>query len=192
MEDVYLEYLIKRKKDGKQIAATVGIITAAAVVSFLLIILMMAMAAATFNPETGSPYGSFIFSVGLILVALACYGAYLVINMFNIEFEYILTNSALDIDKVLAKKGRKPFVSLDFKDIIICAAVDDNEHNGEYKSVTPDKVYDAVGDKDNGNIYFVDFTSEGQRKRVLFQPTKKMIESAWKFNPRNVFVKNNR
>ena len=184
LEDIYLEYLIKRKTDGKQKAIIAGIIAAAVIVTLLLLYLILGLGYAL----AGTPFGSFVFSIGFVLIAFAWYGAYLVMNMQRIEFEYILTNSALDIDKVLAKKGRKPFVSLDFKEIVICAAVDDNEHNAEYKNVTPAKVYDAVGDKSKGGSYFVDFDSEGQRARLLFQPTYKLISSAKRYNMRKIFV----
>lgn len=184
LEDVYLEYLIKRKTDGKQKAVIAAVIAAAAVISLALLYLILGFG----YMLAGTPYGSFVFSIGFVLIAFAWYGAYLLINMQRIEFEYILTNSTLDIDKVLAKRGRKPFVSLDFKEISACAAVEDNEHNADYKNVTPEKVYDAVGDKSKGGIYFVDFDEGGKRARLLFQPTYKLISSAKKYNMRKIFV----
>ena len=186
MEDIYLEYLIKRKKDGKQIAIISAITAGAVVLTGVLFVLVFAFALAT----AGTSFGSFVFSIGLVLIAMVWYGAYLLYNMQNVEFEYILTNSALDIDKVLAKKGRKSFVSFDFKEVIICAAENDSEHNSDYKNITIGKIYDAVGDKERGGIYFADYIEEGERVRVLFQPTSKMIEAAWKYNPRNIFIFN--
>lgn len=184
LEDVYLEYLIKRKTDSRQKAIIGGIIAAGVIVTLLLLYLIFGLGY-TF---AGTPYGSFVFSIGFVLIAFAWYGAYLAINMQRIEFEYILTNSALDIDKVLAKKGRKPFISLDFKEITICAAVDDSEHNSDYKNITPEKIYDAIGDKSKGGIYFVDFDDDGKRARLLFQPPYKLISSAKKYNMRKIFV----
>lgn len=184
LDDIYLEYLIKRKTDGKQKAIIGGIIAAGVLVTMVLLYFILGFGYAF----AGTPYGSFIFSIGFVLIAFAWYGAYLVINMQRIEFEYILTNSALDIDKVLAKRGRKPFVRLDFKEISVCAAVEDNEHNADYKNVTPEKVYDAVGDKSKGGIYFIDFDEDGKRARLLFQPTYKLISSAKRYNMRKIFV----
>lgn len=184
MEDIYLEYLITRKKDGRQKAIIAAIIAGAVAVSAALFVLMFALAFAA----VGTSFGSFIFSIGLVLIALVWYGSYLLINMQNIEFEYILTNSELDIDKVLSKKGRKSFVSFDFKNVTVCANVEDNEHNSDYKNITPDKVYDAIGDRERGSVYFADYMEENARVRVLFQPTSKMIQAAWKFNPRNIYV----
>lgn len=186
MEDVYLEYLIKKKKDGKQIAIVAVVSVLAAVISLALFYFMFALAYA--SSMAGAPFGSFIFGIGLVLVAFAWYGAYLVITMQNIEFEYILTNSELDIDKILSKKGRKSFASFDFKDVTVCASIDDEAHAHEYNTLI-DKTYDAVGDYSRGGVYFADYTENGDRIRVLFQPTYKMISTAKRFNMRNIFVK---
>ena len=184
MEDIYLEYMIKKKKTGGQKAIIAAIIAAGAALSFAMLVLIYAAAFAL----AGTQLGSFAFSIGLVLIAFMWYGAYLLISMQNIEYEYILTNSEMDMDKIMSKKGRKHIVSFDFKEVTVCACVEDNENNHDYKNVTVDKTYDVVGDKNGGNIYFADFSQEGQRVRVLFQPTYKMISSAKKFNPRNIFI----
>lgn len=184
MEDIYLEYMIKKKKTGGQKAIIAAVIAVGIVLSCAMLLAIYAVAFAL----AGTQYGSFSFSIGLVLIALLWYGAYLIISMQNVEYEYILTNSEMDMDKIMSKKGRKHLVSFDFKEISVCANIQDNEHNHDYKNVTVDKTYDIVGDKNGGNIYFADFTQDNQRVRVLFQPTYKMINSAKRFNPRNIFI----
>lgn len=80
-----------------------------------------------------------------MLIAFAWYGAYLLMSMQNIEYEYILTNSEIDIDKIMSKKARKRIASFDFKEINICANINDNEHNHDYKNVTVSKTFDVTG-----------------------------------------------
>lgn len=184
MEDIYLEYMIKRKKSGGQ-KAIIALIIASGVI-LTAVLLMLTYVCALFL--MGTQFGSFAFSIGLVLIALMWYGAFLLIGMGNVEYEYILTNSELDIDKIMSKRGRKHIVSFDFKEISVCANINDSNHNSNYKNVTPAKIYDATGDKTADNIYFVDFNGEGGITRVIFQPTFKMINSAKKFNPRNIFV----
>lgn len=183
MDDVYLEYLIKRKPSGKQIAAKVALIVGASLITLILLYLML-----VFGMIVSPAMRQMVFTIGPLLILGAWYGMYLVNNMLNIEFEYILTNSELDIDKVLAKKGRKSFVSFDFKDITICAPVDDDMHNSDYKNIKPDKIYDAIGNAAIGYVYFVDYIDNNQRVRVLFQPTSKMVEMARRYNPRKIFA----
>ncbi|MCH5210983.1 MAG: hypothetical protein J1F01_08490 [Oscillospiraceae bacterium] len=184
MEDIYLEYIIKRKKTGAQKALVALVVAGGIAVSLALLAVIYGFALYL----SGTPYGSFTFSIGLVLIALLWYGMYLIISMQNVEYEYILTNSEMDIDKIMSKKGRKHIVSFDFKEVTICASITDNEHNHDYKNVTPGKVYNLVGDASMGNVYYADFPEENTTVRVLFQPTHKMISSARRYNPRNIFV----
>lgn len=184
MNDVYMEYMVKPPKSGKQKAIIALIVVAGVLMSALLF--MLTFAAATLL--LGTQFGSFAFSIGLVIIALMWYGAYLLISMQNIEYEYLLTNSEIDIDKIMSKKGRKRVVSFDFKEVSICANVEDNEHNHDFRNVHMDKTLDLAGDKMRGNIYFADFVREGERMRVIFQPTSKMMGEIKKFNPRNIFV----
>ena len=184
MEDVYLEYMLKKKKTGGQKAIIALVIAAGVVLSLALFALIYGLALYL----AGTQFGSFTFSIGLVIIALLWYGAYLIISMQDVEYEYILTNSEMDIDKVMSKKARKHIVSFDMKDVTICADITDNEHNHDYKNVTPDKTYNVVGDMSGGGIYYADFAEENETVRVLFQPTYKMITSAKRYNPRNIFV----
>lgn len=187
LEDIYLEYMVKRKKTGKQ-AALVALICVLGVVLSLALFGLTFIIGVSMN-MAGTGIGQMVSFVGLLLIAAVWYGAYLLITMQNVEYEYILTNSELDIDKIMSKKGRKPIVSIDFKNVTVCASTDDNEHNSDYKNIKADKVYDVVGDTTRGGIYFADCLGDnGERIRVLFQPTSKMISSAKKYNPRNIFL----
>lgn len=177
--DVFMEYMVKKKKEGKDIAIVSVIIFFASLITIAGLLAIMAFSAQGI---------SFAFSLGLVLLAFIWYGVYVLIGMFNIEYEYILTNNELDIDKIMSKKGRKRMVTFDFSEAEIMANIEDNEHNHSYKNNTQIKVKDFTGDKGRGNVYFVDVPYEGEKIRVLFQPTSKMLAEIKKFNPRTVFV----
>ncbi|MGN0149821.1 MAG: hypothetical protein ACI4C7_06185 [Clostridia bacterium] len=187
MMDTYMEYMLKRKKDTKDILIIAGVIAAGVILTTTMIILIFALAYAL----AGSQISSFAFSVGFVLIALVWYGAYLLIGMRNIEYEYILTNSEVDMDRITSRRGRKRIVSFDFANAEICANIEDAAHNGKYKNPEPGlKVIDMTGDKTRGGVYFVDYYDDekAEKRRVLFQPTSKMIEAIKRFNPRNVFI----
>lgn len=186
MDDIYLEYMLKKKKTTTQKVLSALLLVVAGVLSLALLMLLYLVCVVLQQAMTG--LGEIVITVGLLLIAGMWYGIYLIVGMQNVEYEYILTNSEMDIDKIMSKRGRKSVASFDFKEVIVCANVNDNDHNHDYKNVTPEKVFDAVGDKDSDNIYFVDFNGENGRIRVLFQPTSKLINSAKRFNPRNIFV----
>ncbi len=181
--DTFIEYLITKRKDGRDYAVIILLTLAAAALSAGILTLTFVMMFSGNDRGLGS-------SVGFVLIALVWYAWYLLKSMRNVEYEYILTNSAMDIDKVMSKKGRKHLVEWDFKNIDICARIDDPNHRSEYEnSSSRDKIYDLTGDRSRGYVYFVDYTDENNVKtRVLFQPTSKIIETAGKYNRRRVFV----
>ena len=91
----------------------------------------------------------------------------------------------MDIDKILAKKGRKHVTDINFREIEICAPA----NVGEYKSMAENtdgfaSVIDASGDRNAENVYFVDYHADNGKCRVFFQPTEKMLDTVYKFNPR--------
>jgi len=185
MNDVYLEYLIKHKKDTKAKIATVAIYVGAGILTIFMLMLIFAFAIA----GAGTGISEIAFSVGLVLIAFMWYFAFFFAQKFNIEYEYIMTNASMDIDKIMSKSQRKRVITFEFTDVEICANIKDEAHNDAYKRGSGErKVLDLTGDISNGGVYFVDFTNEGERTRVLFQPTSKMMEAARRFNPRNVFV----
>ena len=63
MNDIYLEYILKKKKTGGQKAIIAVIIFAAIIVSLALLLLIFATATAL----SGTQFGSFSFSIGLVL-----------------------------------------------------------------------------------------------------------------------------
>ncbi len=185
MNDVYMEYMVKHKKDTKSKAAVIGIYVLAGLLTIIMCMLIMYGAYAL----AGTGISQFSFSIGLVLIVFMWYFAVFFAKKFDIEYEYILTNSSLDIDKIMSKSQRKRVVSLDFTEIESCANIKDDSHNSSYKRGNDGfKLYDVTGDAEDGGVYFVDFSNEGERSRVLFQPTSRMMESIRKCNPRSIFV----
>lgn len=183
--DVYMEYIVKHEKGTREKLYTAGIFVLAALLTVVLFILMFAVALALVQ----SGIAQFAFSIGLVFVLFLWYFAVFFAKKFSIEYEYILTNSEIDIDKIMSKSQRKRIISFDFAEVEIVANINDNEHNMAYNNPNRQvKLYDLTGSKSSGGVYFVDFSNNGEPSRVLFQPTSKMIEAIKKFNPRNVFI----
>ena len=82
--DTFFEQIIAVKKNGKALAAIIGIWLAAFLVCFVLIMFMGVL-------------GTF----SLLLAAGALFGAYKLSVRFNVEYEYIVTNGTMDIDKII-------------------------------------------------------------------------------------------
>ncbi len=171
--DIFMEYIVRHRKTGKDYAAIAGIVIGGLVLCLLSTIMLTIPLVSGLWP---------------LVVAGIVYLAYILIRRKTVEFEYILTNNELDIDKIMAKSSRKHQITIDFKTIEVCAPVNDPDHSYEYNNTENIiKTLDCTGDGKT-DIYFIDTNDGNGRVRVLFQPPLRLIESAKKFNMRKVFI----
>ena len=77
-------------------------------------------------------------------------------------------------------------LELDIKDASIMACIDDELNNAVYKNLNGTKIHDYSAKSKNLNTYFIEYSADGGREIVLFQPTSKMVDALWQFNPRAV------
>lgn len=169
--DVFCEYIVKKGKTVNDLLITIGAYIAAFIISSIVMLF------------AGYTYGFWLF-----LVAGAWYGAYYVVKTRYVEYEYALTNNELDIDKIMGKTRRKRMITVDFKQIDICAAVSDTMYASEFNSSSVAKTYDYSGVCEY-ETYFVDFVTKEGKVRVLFNPTDKMKENMRIINPRLVHIR---
>jgi GH15 family glucan-1,4-alpha-glucosidase len=123
------------------------------------------------------------------LLVFAAWGGYMLITARNVEYEYILTNTELDIDKITAKRARKRVITINFKEIEVCAKTD----NPNFKNVLDNtskitRTEYLNGDMKSENLYFVDFSKESENIRVFFEPNERILNEIKKINPRCVNI----
>ena len=165
--DIFCEYIVKKQRNVKDFLVIIG----GYILAFVLTVLFLGIGAKYFN------------GLALLVICAFWYGAYQLAKSRYIEYEYALTNNELDVDKIVAKKRRKRILTIDFHNIELCAKAD-SEHMNDSQTA---KQYDFTGESEN-DIYFVDYTNDSGRVRVLFQPTDRMKESIRLINPRNVHL----
>lgn len=179
--DVYIEELMPKQKDKNDWIILIGIIAAGVLLTGLIIWFMILMALKN-NIAT-----QFVLSLGPLAIAGVWYGVYSVCSLRSVEYEYTVINNSIDIDKIMAKKNRKRLISIDIKNATLMAKVDDTEANGVlFNPPSRVKIYDYSALDKRMDTYFVDCMADGERCIVLFQPTGKMVESLWKYNPKAV------
>ncbi len=169
--DVFIEYIVKKKKTAQDYLKAVGIVLACVIVWMLLLM-----------------FNRYLMGLGLFLIVGAGWGAWKLIQGINVEYEYILTNSEMDVDRIVAKMRRKRMLSMDFKTIELCARCDDPNFRHEFENtVSIAKTYDVRGGENQE--YFVDYAAgESGKTRILFCPNEKMLESIKKMAPRTVHL----
>ena len=87
--DVFIEYMVKKQNTGKDILLKIFYAGASVVIlvgSFLFI------------PLLGQMFSMFAPLIGFGAV----FGAWYLITSMNVEYEYILTNGEMDVDKIVA------------------------------------------------------------------------------------------
>ena len=167
--DLFLEYIIKRKRGVKE-----NIITLAVVLSVpSLVYLSISLLVTPLAPLT-------IFVIALILFL-----AYFIISRLNVEFEYIITNNELDIDRIVAKKTRKRLLTINLRKLDFVAPATTSAHKNELSKNATNIIYADSGIAENA--YFLNFEKDGQTYRVFLSPSQKMVETMKIFAPGKVF-----
>lgn len=165
--DVFIEKIVQKKKDLKDIALSVLIWIAAVIISFIAIM--------------------FLSSFGVLIAGGAMYGAWYLTTSFSLEFEYILTNGEIDVDKIIARRKRKRIITVNSRQFEIFAPYIQKYQN-EYNSQTiKEKIY-ALSSIDSPDAYFAIFDHKETGKTLLvFEPDERMINNFKTLNPRRVF-----
>ncbi len=174
--DIFCEYIVKKKKEAVDYLLIAGIVVGAVILSMVLFMLTLM-------------FSKYLSGIGLVLIFLLWWGAWMLIQGRNIEYEYILTNNELDIDKIIARRGRKRLCTVNFREIEQCASISDPDFAYVYRNSEGRAVRNYAGDITEDRVYFVDYSKESERIRVIFQPSTRILEGLKKSNPRLVAIK---
>ena len=165
--DIYCECLVKRKKQKVDYILEAVLIVVAIYFSFITFAMMQ-----------------FFKGLTLLVIAAIWYGIIYLIRRKDIEYEYILTNNTLDIDRIFAKKSRKRITSIDIANVDYIRPVEkqDYEKNPE--------LFDhyICECKESENTYVMVFAREAKVHRVFFTPNDKMKKNLKKLNPSRVTI----
>ena len=102
--DIFNEYIVKRKRSGKDWAKIVGILIGSLILCYVLMIVVSQM---------GSAAMPFFFPA---IVGVAFLDWYL-IRQFCIEYEYSVTNGYLVVDQIIARSRRKRLIAFECRDV---------------------------------------------------------------------------
>ncbi len=164
--EVFCEHMVERKKTNKEAAIRMGSVAAAIILTLMIILFLFGR----------------IMGLEVLIIFAVWYGVMAIFKRTDIEYEYILTNSTMDVDKIMSRKARKRLVTIDFKSIDECAPAD------KLEAPTGVTIMDCTGDFDDGGVYYVDFQKNSQRTRLYFQPNARILQNIKSVNPRQVTI----
>jgi hypothetical protein len=174
--DTFLEYLVKQKKTGKTVILKILIVFGTVLLSLIFLLLCFLKALSAF---------AFFF---LLAIAGVIYGAWLLFRTFRVEFEYIVTNGEMDVDKIFGQQKRKRLVTVNFREMEIMAPMG-GEHKREFENQSIQKTIDASVSQDEKGAFFIIASSKKfGRIRLVFTPDERIIKSAQTAAPRKVFT----
>ncbi len=169
--DTFFEQIVAIRKNASSMMKIVGILLLAAVLSFVLYLFV--------TPFVG-------FAVFLLIFGVY-YGAYQLIIRQSVEYEYIVTNGSMDIDKIIAQRSRKRELSFDISTV---------ERIEKYNPAVPPvgnfKKTVMACTPDNENTYYMVISSEAKGTRLLvFAPDERLkgaiVKSLPKFIANSAF-----
>lgn len=168
--DSFIEYMIKQKRTPS--VAFKKIMVYAAAFALSLIVMFISLI-----------FPSVLLSISPLVIVALFYVAYRINTSFDIEFEYILTNGELDIDKITHKSRRKRLMTIHCKSFIEFGKLDKNTKADDTGFT---RVIDAGAKSDTYDDYYAVFYKNGQKIKLIFNPTLKMIDVFKLYAPRVV------
>ena len=161
--DFFSEYMVKAKKKHSDYIKIVLILLAAAILSFIL-----------YSVFTIFVYVPIIPQIAFLGIFLVWYFAITkFVRRYNIEYEYTLTESELDVDKIMSRSMRKKLLSVNVRSFEIMAPLASSYYTDSYKSYKP--IF-AASAEDSENAYFAAFKNDGQNTVVIFEPNNRMLD----------------
>lgn len=164
--DIFVEQLVRKPSDGKTTALKILIAAGMVIITALCVMLMLIG-----------------FAFGIIVAAGALYGGFYLMTGLDTEYEYIITNGEMDIDKIIAKRKRKR---------LITAKASSFERFGKYSNApqigSDVTIVKADGiSREESETYFADFTHPSMGNvRLIFSPEEKVVDGLKPFLPRLV------
>ncbi|MCL2083967.1 MAG: hypothetical protein FWH06_01755, partial [Oscillospiraceae bacterium] len=117
----------------------------------------------------------FAFAGGLYLL-------FLLYRHLNVEFEYILTNGEMDIDRITGKSRRKRLLTVDCRALEVCAPI---ESIAQYENAQYTKRLDvSSGQNDAPRHFMVAPAKGGGRMLVIFEPDDRILSAMRTYNRR--------
>ncbi len=168
--DIFIEEMVKKKKDTTDYCKIYGVMLLAALLVFVIICFIMPLFPV---------FSSLIF----LLAAGVVYGAYYLITSTNIEFEYSLVNTEIDIDKIINKKRRKRIATASIRGLDAMGTKNNPEFNTYLNNSVISKIYACI-DKFSDNLFFIVYNQGDKKIMLVFNPSQKIVKQIVKYNPR--------
>ncbi|MCL2321266.1 MAG: DUF6106 family protein [Oscillospiraceae bacterium] len=115
------------------------------------------------------------------LFAAACF---FLKQKLYVEYEYVITNGSVDIDKIIEAGKRKKVIEFNIKDAELIA-MEDSEEAKMFPN-KPQKKLDCTTNGNKNKVYVAFLTMGEERCTIRFTPDEKFLDISFRYNPRGV------
>jgi hypothetical protein len=161
--------MIKQRPTGKVTAQKILLLFAAMVAAILPMIISLVFAV----------FGATVNLMSLLPLTLigSGWGLMMLFRRLDLEFEYIVTNGEMDVDKIMGRTTRKRLLTVDCRSFDILAPYKE-EYRNEYSSQTIGNRIDVSSHPDSAGRWFAVFNAkDGVRTLLVFEPSEKMLDA---------------
>ena len=174
--DVFIEYMVKKQNTAKDIVLKLLCVLGA------VVLLAVALFAIPLAAQLGQ-IGQLITMIAPLIGVGGVFGAWYLITSMNVEYEYILTNGEMDVDKIVARRRRKRMITVNARKFEAFGPYKPQEHTGkDYAG----RVYACVSSEDPGNYYAVFNHATLGKTLLVFTPNDRVLDGLRGFIPRQV------
>ena len=166
MSDLYAEVLVKREATGADRIKKNGLVFLFAA-SVLLAL-----------------FYDYRFLLAATVLAAVCF---FLLPRMDMEFEYLLVNQELDVDKIYAKSKRKKAAQFHLEKMEVFAPLQ-SDRAARYQGAGSIKVRDYSSGTGGPGVYVMIIREEDGLYRVLLEPDRQMLDGMLKTFPHKVFV----
>ena len=124
-------------------------------------------------------FSGFIGSIFIFVIAGIIFGAFRLSGLLNTEYEYIVTNTTLDIDKITNKSTRKRLLSVELP----TASRLEKYNPALLTNIDPKKVVFACNKEDASYLLVCEKEGKGAQY-LVFAPNEKMQSAMVKSLPK--------
>lgn len=151
--DIYAEWLVKRKKPGYAILVYIG--------SVLMVLIGL--------------IASVLNAFGFIVLLLAIGGAYFLNIRMNVEYEYVFVTNELSIDRIFAQKSRKRVQNLEMQKVE--KVISTRSHEYDFAKNNPKlKIVDYSSGKADADTYAIVYAGNEGQAVYLIEPNEKILK----------------
>ncbi len=163
-EDLYAEWIVKRKTPAYMFLVKVALIA----------LVLVGLTACVFSQW------------GFVVLLITVLAAYFGFQYTSVEYEYIFVSNEFGIDKIYSKSRRKKDIRLDMGKVVEVAPIAGHELDS-YKNNQKVKVVDYSSREPNAKTYGIVYEDNGTTFYII-EPNEKMLKTMKACSPRKVQI----